>query len=392
MSTITFFPVDCGDMTLIRLPDQAASSILIDVNIRASADDPDDSSVRDVASDLRTRLQRDALGRPYVDVFMLSHPDEDHCLGLSRHFYLGPIADYPDDKKPDKDKRIVIREIWSSPLVFRRRSKNHVLCDDAVAFNREAKRRVKQYRQGLGNKDGERVLLMGEDVDGKTDDLTSIVIKPGTTFGHLNGAYNSCFEATLLAPILCDEPDIVEELKKNNSSIVINFALDSVEPGRPRCKFLSGGDAEVYVWELLWAEYEHDDEALRYDLLQAPHHCSWHSLSWDSWSDKGQKALVSEGARAALAQAKSGAVIVASSKRILDDKNDPPCIRAKREYESILAGVGGKFMCTGEYPQHWEQSPLDLQVSYGSVRVKKAGGGSSAVAAIAAAPRAGSPQ
>lgn len=66
---------------------------------------------------------------------------------------------------------------------------------------------MKQYRQGLGNKDGERVLLMGEDVDGKTDDLTSIVIKPGTTFGHLNGAYNSCFEATLLAPILCDEPD-----------------------------------------------------------------------------------------------------------------------------------------------------------------------------------------
>ncbi|CAE6833387.1 hypothetical protein XA1311A_36730 [Xanthomonas arboricola] len=391
MSNITFFPVDCGDMTLIRLADAAVSSILIDVNIRAAADDADDTSVRDVASDLRVRLQRDGLGRPYVDVFMLSHPDKDHCLGLARHFYLGPIEDYPDDKKADKDKRIVIREIWSSPLVFRRRSKEHVLCDDALAFNREAKRRVKQYRHGLGNKDGERVLLMGEDVDGKTDDLAPIVIKPGSTFSRINGANSSYFEATLLAPILCEDPDIVEELKKNNSSIVINFALESVEAGRPRCKFLSGGDAEVYVWELLWAEYGKSGE-LQYDLLQAPHHCSWHSLSWDSWSEKGEKAQVSAKARAALGQAKTGAVIVASSKRILDDKNDPPCIRAKREYESILAAVGGKFMCTGEYPQYWEQAPLDLQVSFGAVRVRKAGSGSSTVAALAAAPRAGSPR
>lgn len=102
MSTITFFPVDCGDMTLIRLSDQAASSILIDVNIRASADDLDDSSVRDVASDLRTRLQRDALGRPYVDVFMLSHPDEDHCLGLSRHFSWGRLRTTPTTRSPTR--------------------------------------------------------------------------------------------------------------------------------------------------------------------------------------------------------------------------------------------------------------------------------------------------
>ena len=62
MSNITFFPVDCGDMTLIRLADAAVSSILIDVNIRAAADDADDTSVRDVASDLRGRLQRDGFG------------------------------------------------------------------------------------------------------------------------------------------------------------------------------------------------------------------------------------------------------------------------------------------------------------------------------------------
>jgi len=37
---ITFFPVDNGDMTLIRLTNAEATSLLIDCKIRAAADDP----------------------------------------------------------------------------------------------------------------------------------------------------------------------------------------------------------------------------------------------------------------------------------------------------------------------------------------------------------------
>ena len=51
-TTITHFPVGNGDMTLIRLGDKAGTTILIDCNIRAAADDPDDDT-RDVAQDLR---------------------------------------------------------------------------------------------------------------------------------------------------------------------------------------------------------------------------------------------------------------------------------------------------------------------------------------------------
>jgi hypothetical protein len=59
---------------------------------------------------------------------------------------LGPLDKYPDDKKDDKDKKIVIREMWSSPIVFRRASKTHTLSDDAKAFNTEARRRVQVNR------------------------------------------------------------------------------------------------------------------------------------------------------------------------------------------------------------------------------------------------------
>src|SRR5258708_5007315 len=98
-TTITFFPVGNGDMTLICLGDKAGTTILIDCNIRAAADDPDDDT-RDVASDLRKRLKRDSKGRPYVDAFLLGHPHQDHCGGIQTHFHLGAPKDYPDDKKP----------------------------------------------------------------------------------------------------------------------------------------------------------------------------------------------------------------------------------------------------------------------------------------------------
>lgn len=40
-TTITFFPVDNGDMTLIKFGDLDATTLLIDVNIRQDADDPE---------------------------------------------------------------------------------------------------------------------------------------------------------------------------------------------------------------------------------------------------------------------------------------------------------------------------------------------------------------
>ena len=130
VAKITFFPVDNGDMTLLRLADSKATSLLIDCKIRSAADDSDDET-RDVAKDLRNKLKTDNKGRPFVDAMLLSHPDEDHCLGLEKHFWLGSLSDYPDDNKPENEKRISFCQIWSSPMVFRRASKDHPLCSDA---------------------------------------------------------------------------------------------------------------------------------------------------------------------------------------------------------------------------------------------------------------------
>jgi len=81
---LSFFPVGNGDMTLVQT--EGGNRILIDMNIRSAADDPDDDTP-DVAAKLRDKLVRDAEGRLYVDALLLSHPDEDHCRGLRRHFH-----------------------------------------------------------------------------------------------------------------------------------------------------------------------------------------------------------------------------------------------------------------------------------------------------------------
>ncbi len=363
-TTITFFPVANGDMTLIRLGDADASTILIDVNIRVDADDPN-SKVRDVANDLRGQLKKDSNGRPYVDAFLLSHPDQDHCRGLTRHFYLGPLADYPDDKKADKDKKIVIRELWSAPIVFRRASKNHTLCDDAKAFNKEARRRVKLNRDHyFAVSDGDRIQIMGKDIDGKTDDLVPIVRPVDQAFNTIAGRTSKMFSAYLLAPIDASDDEEVEEcLEKNQSSVIINFTLAADDNTPDGVKFLTGVDAEVFIWNRQWDRHKKDPSVLEYDLMQTPHHCSWHSLSYDSWSDKGEDAKLDTDARQALSQTRSGAIIVASCKPIMDDDSDPPCIRAKREYVSMVNAVEGKFYCTGEYPNRDAVEPMSFTVT-----------------------------
>lgn len=358
-ATLTFFPVGTGDMTLVQFADD--STLLIDMHIRAAADDADDDTP-DVAKDLRSRLKRDNKGRPYVDAALLSHPDKDHCTGLEKHFHLGALSDYADDGKPDAEKRIVIREMWSSALVFRRanRKAGFTLSSDASAWSAEARRRigVSRKNQFVGVQDGDRILVMGEDEGGKTDDLAPILVKAGEYFNRLNGQHSAFFKAQLLAPLPAGDSAEEETLSKNNSSVVLNIQIAASRTTPDGCKFLTGGDAEVAIWERLWAKHKAAPATFEYDVLQAPHHCSWHTLSYDSWSKKRTNGVVSTDAKSALSQARSGAFIIASSDPIKDDDNDPPCIGAKWEYEKIVKKVSGSFLCTGEYPD--EKSPKSL--------------------------------
>ncbi len=341
-ASMTFFPVSNGDMSLICLDN--GQTILIDINIRGAADDDDDDTP-DVASDLRDRLKRDKQDRLYVDAFLLSHPDADHINGLGNHFHLGP----PDEWSEDDDK-IFIREMWSSPVVFRRAGPNNALCDDAKAWAKEARRRVARFREdGFDTVEGDRIFIMGEDVDGKTDDILDIVVTLDDTVSACNRLDDGVFEARLLGPLSAEGEEDEEELEKNDSSVILRFSLKGGGVS-DQCRFLTGGDAGVAIWKRLWQRHGDDNpDWLSYDVLQTPHHCSWRSLSFDSWSDLGEDAKVDLDAHDALSQTRKGAVIVASCKPIKKDDDNPPHERAKREYVDMLGGDDERFYCTDEY-------------------------------------------
>lgn len=364
IAKLNFFPVDNGDMTLIEL--ESGERILIDVNIRVAADESNDSTP-DVVGMLREKLKRDRQGRLYVDVFLLSHPDQDHCRGLEKHFHLGS----PDTYRKSEDK-IFIREIWSSPMVFRRASRTLTLCEDAKAFNTEARRRVKYFRENYfaGVGDGDRIQIMGEDENGKTDDLGLILVKVGDLVTKVNGSFDSSMTARLLGPIpKFDSEEEEEALAKNRSSVILSFDLTG-GGNNAACRFLTAGDAEVAVWERLWIEHHQHPDWLQYDILQTPHHCSWRSLSHDSWSELGTKAQVSFYAKQALSQGRKGAVIVASCKPISANDSDPPCIGAKREYEAIAKNVSGSFQCTGEYPTKTSPRIMEFEIGINGPRLR----------------------
>lgn len=376
---ITFYPVCNGDMTLVQFDNE--QTLLIDIHVRQSADDPKDATP-DVMAQLRERLKRDDKGRLFVDGFLNTHPDKDHIGGLSRHFHLGPPNEWVN-----ADDKILVREMWSSPIVFRRASKKHTLCDDARAWAAEARRRVALYRatKTIGI-EGNRIQIMGEDIDRKTDDILAIVVKTESLVASLNGVSAGAFEARLLAPLPQGDNEELDELfAKNRSSVILRFSIRGAGYA-DKCRFLTGGDAEVAIWERLWDKHGNPHaDWLTYDILQAPHHCSWHSLSYDSYSALGEKAKVCNSARSALAQIRKGAVIVASCEHIDPEDVDPPSDRAKREYISIVEGKSDRFLCVTDVWDN-EQQPLRYEIGASGIvkAVKNAGKAAAAALGIGA--------
>lgn len=358
-SIISYFPVDNGGMTLIRLNDDCETTILIDVNIRDTSSSDDD--ICDVAQELRNRLPVDTKKRPYVDAFIFTHHHDDHILGFREHFHVGSLTDYKEPTD-DENPKIVIRELWSTPRFWKQTSENYTLSDDAKAFNKEMKRRVKLFEDNSSiQPEGDRAIIIGKDPDGKTDGLETILKEIGTSFTKINDRNIATkLEGFILGPLdqQKDEPD--EDFDdKNRQSIVLQL---NVKESLYTHKILMSGDAECLVWEKFWGLYK-DSDRLDYDLLTTPHHCSWHSLSYDSQSED-EDPKVCTNAKNALSQKKDGTRIIAQCKPIKDDDDDPPSKAAKDEYLTIVSE--DCFYCTDEHPKEINPEPLEFNLtSYG---------------------------
>lgn len=333
--TIKYYPVGNADCTLIKLNN--GLTIIVDCQILADLTDGNGKQVMfDVKEDLLRELAKDEMGRPYVDLFISTHPHDDHCKGFAENFYCGDISEY--DKYKNKDE-IIIKELWITP-----RGLNNKLSVPAADIRKEAKRRRKLYddNEYFHGSEGNYLRIIGYDKDKDFDSRYCYV--PGKLVTTVHGESFSLLDIFIHAPFKEDVETSKKYDDKNATSIVVQFGFKINVGGVYKCRVLMGGDAEYEIWQHI-LDNNADEEKLRWNIFLAPHHCSW-----SFFNESDNKKEIQPSAKAILnKQISNHDHIVVSSDEIKNDDKNPPCYEAKQQYVKMLKADSTHFLNTATH-------------------------------------------
>jgi hypothetical protein len=347
-ASIVYFPVGNGDTSLIKLED--GTTILVDSNVTSDAFDENNNERFDVYNFLRQELRQEN-GVHHLDTFILTHADDDHCRGIDKMCYLGDPAKYTDTHK--KEGLLIIDELWFTPRLFL--TIDGKKCDCAKALKKEAERRIDLYKSGKTERTqaGNRLRIIGYTENEELKGLESIVTVPGHSLNLINGSVRDNFRFFIYAPVRKDTDD--ECCERNDSSIIFQARFD-VNGEKNACIAFFGGDAGCAIWEKVIEK--NSEENLKWDLFLAPHHCSWTFLSDDS-SDVENRA--SKKVMDLLGMKREGAWVIASSKSIKRNEDNPPHYRAANVYKKAVSDE--KFLCTSQHPDEKAPKPIIFLMS-----------------------------
>ena len=339
--SIKFYPVGNGDCSLITIGG-ANKKMMFDCNFRQKAED-DNDEMYDVLGDLLdNELTTKKCGLPFLDAFLLTHPDQDHCRSFADKFYLGdPDAVSPSAKD---EKKILIGELWYSPRVFEEQTGD--LNADAKAFKKEAKRRMALYKSDprKADKDGNRIRIIGWTDNPDLKGLEDRIVTPGNTISEVNGTNCRYFEMFIHAPF---KNDISGE-DRNMTSIVSQLRFDSEKEHQVARIFLAGDTEWRIIEEIM--DKTSDDNNLKWDLLEAPHHCSYKFFADDREDDPNQKSLDF------LEKRESNSFVISSSKVVKQNSDNPPCQKAKNRYTDRVGK--SNFLCTSGTSEDESDKPI----------------------------------
>lgn len=322
---LKYYPVNNGDQSLIVLNDD--TTILIDCNIRKDSHGSADPEMYDVKKDLLGIIKK-RNNNPFIDIFVLTHGDWDHCRGFKDNFYQGDPNKYGNSNREANE--IIIDEMWFSPMIAEEASN-----DDEDVHQEEAERRLKLHRDNDKDKDlpGNRIKIIGYDGNKDYSDLSNLRIIPGTVVNTFNTKKQNDFSVFVHAPF--KEHLQSAETDKNSTSIVFQarFKTNSFDTNFS-CLAMFGGDSDHYSWDIILdktVKYQNDkkEQALGWDIFLSPHHCSWSFFNDRPQADNPDP---KPNSLKILDYRRSNAKVIASSREVIKEKPNPPHFAAKAEY------------------------------------------------------------
>lgn len=365
---LKFYPVGNGDQSLIILKD--GTTIGIDCNIRQASIDSTDSSIYDVKKDLLDSLKtRD--NNHYLDVFILTHGDCDHCRGFKTNFYQGDPKKYGEKNR--KANEIIIDEMWFSPMIAEEHTN-----DDEDAYQQEAERRLALHEAKSAdmNLPGNRIRIIGYDGTKKYSILNHLRSVPGTVVSSFNEKKQDTFSVFIHAPF--KEQLASAEKDKNSNSIVFQARFKEDKNDKEfSALIMFGGDADYIAWDIILqktmdSKKDVTEQALAWDIFLAPHHCSWTFFNEHDNKEEAQDSSIE-----VLKYKRHGGVVVSSSKKIINNDDNPPSYLAKTEYIKHLDS-SSDFLNTAIEPKESAPEPIEFVITEnGPVRPPKAKVGSS---------------
>lgn len=344
-----FWPVGTGDSTtLVLKPNE--SVMQIDLRHLEKADDPSEPEWPII--DYLVKFLPKKYEKPYLSLFVLTHPDKDHIQGFSELL-----------------KKVHIGELWHTPKIFRSQSDQESLCPDAKAFRKEVHRRRKAILADPKNiKSGNRIRIIGHDDILKEDDYKSLPedckSRPGEKVWIIDGVnLSSDFHAFIHAPFKDDQ-----EKDKNNTSLSINIVMNE---GKKYSQFFFFGDREYPSIKQIFETTEKNEDNkvyLSWDVMLCSHHCSKAVMFWKGEGEEKEtfKKDISDYFEKS---AKESAFIISSShSKFSDGEGDnPPHKKARNSYEKIIST--GHFICTHEYPNKKKPQPIVFTLDSNGLRL-----------------------
>ena len=328
---MTFFPVGNGDMTLIQT--KTNKYIMIDCNIRNAEND---DTIYDCNEYLQDNLPIDD-GQIYLDAFFLTHSDNDHCRGIRDYFNLCAPEDSDDDK-------IIIDELYVPAKLMMDETHYN---DDADAIREEAQRRLDLLGTDEADTPGNRIKIVGYSKELK--DYTDAIVPAGETISDINGNTDYGAEIFVLRPVKKANDEEESDVNDCTASFKITFEING-----GTYVAIIGGDLNCDNWK----EVIELNPDMTFDLLLAPHHCSWHAVSSEDTHTGKADTVIEE----FLEKSKENAYVVSSSKVIKRDGDNPPSYRAKNVYIKHLKKQD-RFKCTAEYPNADDPKPLTFKIT-----------------------------